>query len=119
LLHYLKDEAEREIPIWKMMSLTLDQLKVRAEAWREPLGKGDVVKSESTVGGGSLPDECIATYALALKIKSPDRFLKKLRECHPPIIARVENDTILFDPRTVLDDELLLSNLKALLSEMI
>jgi len=119
LLHYLKEEAEREIPIWKMMSLTLDQLKVRAEAWRDALGKGEVIKSESTVGGGSLPEECISTYALALNVKSPDKFMKKLRESHPPIIARVENDTILFDPRTVLDDETLTSNLKPLLSEKI
>ena len=119
LLHYLKEEAEREIPIWRMMSLTLDQLKVRAEAWRDALGKGEVIKSESTVGGGSLPEECISTYALALNVKSPDKFMKKLRESHPPIIARVENDTILFDPRTVLDDETLTSNLKPLLSEKI
>ena len=117
LLHYLKDEAEREIPIWRMMSLTLEQLKVRAEAWREALGQGEVTKSESTVGGGSLPDECISTFALALKVKSPDKFLKKLREVRPPIIARVENDTILFDPRTVFEDEILLSSLKSLLSE--
>ena len=117
LLHYLKEEAEREIPIWKMMSLTLDQLKVRAEAWRDALGKGEVIKSESTVGGGSLPEECISTYALALNVKSPDKFMKKLRESHPPIIARIENDTILFDPRTVLDDEMLTSNLRPLLSE--
>jgi len=119
LLHYLKEEAEREIPIWKMMSLTLNQLKVRAEAWRDTLGKGEVIKSESTVGGGSLPEECISTYALALNVKSPDKFMKKLRESHPPIIARIENDTILFDPRTVLDDETLTSNLKPLLSEKI
>jgi seryl-tRNA(sec) selenium transferase len=119
LLHYLKDEAEREIPVWKMMSLTLEQLKVRAEAWRDALGKGEVIKSESTVGGGSLPEECISTYVLALNVKSPDKFMKRLRESHPPIIARVENDTILFDPRTVLDDEMLISNLKSLLSEKI
>jgi L-seryl-tRNA(Ser) seleniumtransferase len=119
LVHYLKDEAEREIPIWKMMSLTLDQLKLRAEAWRDALGKGEVIKSESTSGGGSLPEECISTYALALNVKSPDKFMKKLRKSHPPIIARVENDTILFDPRTVLDDETLTSNLKPLLSEKI
>jgi len=119
LIHYLKDEAEREIPIWKMMSLAPEQLKVRAEMWRDALGQGEVTKSESTVGGGSLPDECISTYVLALTIKSPDKFLKKLRKSHPPIIARVENDTILFDPRTVLNDELLLANLKALLSEKI
>jgi L-seryl-tRNA(Ser) seleniumtransferase len=119
LLHYLKDEAEREIPIWKMMSLTLDHLKVRAEAWRDELRQGEVIKSESTLGGGSLPEECISTYVLALHVKSPDKFLKKLRERRPPVIARVENDTILFDPRTVLNDEILLSNLKSLLSEKI
>lgn len=119
LLHYLKDEAEREIPIWKMMSLTLEQLNVRVEAWRDALGTGEVIQSKSTVGGGSLPEECISTYVLALSVKSADKFMKKLRESHPSIIARVENDTILFDPRTVLDDEMLISNLKSLLSEKI
>ncbi len=83
LLHYLKDEAEREIPIWKMMSLSLEQLKVRAEAWRDALGTGEVIQSKSTVGGGSLPEECISTYVLALNVKSADKFMKKLRESHP------------------------------------
>lgn len=118
LLHYLKDEAEREIPIWRMMSLTLEQVRVRAEAWREALEQGKVLLSESTVGGGSLPDECISTYVLALEVRSPDKFLKKLRRSQPPIIARVENDTMLFDPRTVLEDETLITNLKSLLSEI-
>jgi L-seryl-tRNA(Ser) seleniumtransferase len=119
LFHYLRDEAEREIPIWRMMSLTLEQVKVRAEAWRDALGQGQVVKSESTVGGGSLPDECVSTFVLALDVRSPDRFLKRLRDSNPPVIARVENDTILFDPRTVLDDEMLVTVLKPLLSEKI
>jgi len=117
LLHYLKDEAEREIPIWRMMSLTLEQVKVRADAWREALGEGEVIKSESTVGGGSLPDECVSTYVLALTVKSSDKFLKKLREANPPIIARTENDKILFDPRTVLQDEILIATLKSLFQE--
>jgi L-seryl-tRNA(Ser) seleniumtransferase len=115
LIHYLKDEAEREIPIWTMMSLTAQQVKVRAEAWRVALGQGDVIKSESTVGGGSLPEESIPTYALSLNLKSPDKVLKKLREGNPPIIARTQNDKILFDPRTVLSDELLLKGLRAVL----
>jgi L-seryl-tRNA(Ser) seleniumtransferase len=112
LLHYLKDDAEREIPIWKMMSLTLEQLKVRAEAWRTALGAGEVMMSESTVGGGSLPEESISTFVLALHVKSPDKFLKKLRESNPPVIARTKDDQVLLDPRTVLDDELLLSVLR-------
>jgi L-seryl-tRNA(Ser) seleniumtransferase len=116
LLHYLKDEAEREIPVWKMISLTLQQLKLRADAWRDELGQGEVIQSESTVGGGSLPDECVSTYVLALNVKSPDKFLRKLREGNPPVIARTENDRVLLDPRTVLDDDLLLRALKKVLS---
>ena len=105
LLHYLKDDAEREIPIWKMMSLTLKQVKGRVEAWENELGQGDVVEGESTVGGGSLPGESFKTYLLSLEVKSPDKFLKKLRKQHPPIIARTENDRVLLDPRTVLPEQ--------------
>ena len=115
LLHYLKDEAEREIPIWRMMCLTPGQVRVRAEAWRDALAQGEVVPSESTVGGGSLPGESTASFVLALAVKSPDKFLKKLREADPPIIARVESEKVLFDPRTVLDDELFLLTLKQVL----
>jgi len=117
LTHYLKDEAEQEIPIVRMMSLTPEQVKVRAEAWRDTLGQGEVVESESTVGGGSLPEESMSTFVLALIIKSPDKFLKKLREANPPIIARVESDRVLLDPRTVSkeQDEKILSTLRSLL----
>jgi len=119
LTHYLKDEAEREIPIVKMMSLTPEQVKARAEAWRNTLGQGEVVESESTVGGGSLPDESMPTYVLSLNVKSADRLLKKLREANPPIIARTENDKVLLDPRTVIleQDQTLLSILKSLVTE--
>jgi len=120
LLHYLKDEAEREIPIWRMISLTPDQLKVRAEAWRDALGQGNVIQSESTVGGGSLPEESLATSVLSLDVKSPDKFLRKLREGNPPIIARTENDKVLLDPRTVLPEQehLLLRSLNKELYEI-
>ncbi|MBK9927250.1 MAG: L-seryl-tRNA(Sec) selenium transferase [Anaerolineales bacterium] len=115
LTHYLKDEAEREIPIVKMMSLTPEQVKVRAEAWREAVGQGEVTRSESTVGGGSLPEESMPTFVLALSVKSPDKFLKKLREANPPVIARTENDKILLDPRTVLNDDVLVRILREVL----
>ncbi len=114
LLHYLKNDAEREIPIWKMMSLTLKQVRGRAEAWKKEVGQGNVVEGESTVGGGSLPGESFKTYLLSLEVKSPDKFLKKLRDQDPPIIARTENDKILLDPRTVPpeQDGALLAGLK-------
>jgi L-seryl-tRNA(Ser) seleniumtransferase len=105
LLHYLKDEVEREIPIWRMMSLTLKQVRGRAEAWKLALGAGEILESESTMGGGSLPGESSKTFLLSLEVESPDKFLKILREQHPPIIARTEADRVLIDPRTVLPEQ--------------
>jgi L-seryl-tRNA(Ser) seleniumtransferase len=105
LLHYLKDEAEQEIPIWRMMALMPDQVRQTAEGWRKKLGQGDVISGKSTIGGGSLPEESLSTFLLALDVNSPDRFLKKLRRQQPPIIARTEKDRILLDPRTVLPEE--------------
>ena len=87
------------------MSLTLKQVKGRAEAWMNELGQGNVVEGESTVGGGSLPGESFKTWLLSLEVKSPDKFLKKLRQQHPPIIARTENNKVLLDPRTVLPEQ--------------
>lgn len=117
LTHYLKDEAEREVPIVRMMSLTLKQVKGRAEAWRDELGQGKVVEGQSTVGGGSLPDESTPTYLLELQVRSAEKFLRALRRNNPPIIARIENDKILLDPRTVLPEQegALLVGLKNLL----
>ena len=105
LLHYLKDEAEREIPIWRMMSLLPDQVRQTAEGWQKKIGLGEVIAGKSTIGGGSLPDESLPTFLLALDVKSPDKFLKKLRRQQPPIIARTEKDRILLDPRTVLPEQ--------------
>jgi len=105
LLHYLKDEAEREIPIWQMISMEREQVRARAEAWQMALGRGEVVESESTVGGGSLPGESMKTWALALEVKSPDKFMMRLRASQPPVIARTENDRVLLDPRTVLPEQ--------------
>ncbi len=120
LLHYLKDEAEREIPIWQMISMPLNEVKARAEEWADKLGAGSVAKSEATVGGGSLPGESFSSCVLELNVKSPDKFLKKLRGQNPPVIARTENDKVLLDPRTVLpeQDGALLSVLHSLSSEL-
>ncbi len=120
LLHYLKDEAEREIPILKMMSFTPKQIKGRVEAWIRELGQGEVVEGESTVGGGSLPGESFPTFLLSLTVESPDKFLKRMRVQNPPIVARTVNDKVLLDPRTVLPEQegALLVGLKNVFQEM-
>jgi L-seryl-tRNA(Ser) seleniumtransferase len=105
LLHYLKDEAESEIPVWQMISRPLESIRTSADQWQQYLGTGEVVPGFSTVGGGSLPTEEMPTFLLTLRPEKPDAFLRTLRETHPPIIARIEDDHILLDPRTVLPDQ--------------
>jgi L-seryl-tRNA(Ser) seleniumtransferase len=105
LLHYLKDEATTEIPIWRMITTPPNILRQRVENWVNILGVGEVISSQSTVGGGSLPDESLPTFALALVVRSPNRFLELLRTRKPPVIARLETDKALFDPRTILPEE--------------
>jgi L-seryl-tRNA(Ser) seleniumtransferase len=110
LLHYLKDEAEQEIPIWRMIAAPLDDLRRRAEAWCQALGTGEVIPGESTVGGGSLPEETLPTFLLAVPARSPDRLAERLRQGQPPVIARVQAERLVLDPRSVLpeqDDQLL------------
>jgi L-seryl-tRNA(Ser) seleniumtransferase len=105
LLHYLKDEAESRIPIWRMISAAPRILRQRARGWARSLGAGEVVSALSAVGGGSLPGETLPTWALALDHPAPGDLLAALRRQRPPVIARVEDNRVLLDPRTVLPEQ--------------
>ena len=117
LNHYLMDEAPETVPVWMMIAASEDQMKSRAEEWKQQLGTGEVVSGRSTVGGGSLPEETLPTKLLALEARHPNEFADRLRQVDPPIIARVEDDRVVCDPRTVLpnQEERLLSGLRAVL----
>ncbi len=110
LVHYLRGEAEREVPVWRMISATPDSLRERACGWQAQLRDGfSVVETRSAIGGGSLPGETLPTWALALDATATpggaDGILRRLREGRPPVVARVEDEHVLFDPRTVAPDE--------------
>jgi len=105
LLHYLKGEAESQVPVWRMISMPVEDIRARAEGLARQLGKGEIIPGESTVGGGSLPGETLATYTLALTVRSPNRFQSRLRSVDPPVIARLEKNRIILDPRTVLPEQ--------------
>ena len=64
-----------------------------------------VVTGLSTVVGGSLPGETLPTWLLALRVPSPDGFARALRVGSPAVVPRIDEDRVLFDPRTVLPDE--------------
>lgn len=102
LTHYLRNEALEKIPVWQMVSRTASSLETQAKSWQKKLKFGEVLPALSTIGGGSLPEETLPTFVLAVQHPKPDLVMKKLRLLDNPIIARLEDNKILFDPRTVL-----------------
>ncbi|MCD4686169.1 MAG: L-seryl-tRNA(Sec) selenium transferase, partial [Anaerolineae bacterium] len=111
--HYRKGDALEQVPVWRMISMAPDVIRARAEAWAAAVG-GEVVVSESTVGGGSLPGAMLPTWALAPHVAQPNVAAAHLRAHDPPVIARVAQDRLLLDPRTVLpgQDEIVLAALR-------
>jgi L-seryl-tRNA(Ser) seleniumtransferase len=91
-----------------MIAAEEQELKARAAAWQKHIGQGEVQPSRSTVGGGSLPEETLPTWVLSISVEKPNRVARRLRDLEPPVIARIEEDKLLLDPRTVLPDQDLL-----------
>jgi L-seryl-tRNA(Ser) seleniumtransferase len=101
LLHYRRDEAIDTIPVWRMITRPLEDIRAAAERWAAATG-GSTRSGESTVGGGSLPGATLPTILLALPVPHPDEFARRLRSAPTPVIARIADGCVLFDPRTVL-----------------
>ena len=119
LKSYLDGTQNETIPIWKMISLPVLELKKRGEAILEKLpGKDIVLKAtQAYLGGGSTPDQTIPSLALSIRTTgSANKLARSFREHTPPIIGRVENDEFLIDLRTIFpeDDELIVSAITGL-----
>lgn len=112
-LAYLAEDGDA-IPFWRMASLTVDQLRERADAY----GVGEIVDVMSTPGGGTLPGVEIPSIGVA--VEGDQR--EALRELDHPIIARVDHgdssagETTVLDLRTIHpdDDEVVAGALRSL-----
>ena len=118
LLHYVNGEVEEKIPIWKMISMPLEKIEKRAYYLAKEIGEiAAVTDSFSTIGGGSLPGETIQSKSLRINCESinggANSLSQHLRNAPTPVIGKIENEHILFDPRTVFvnQDEILLQSI--------
>ena len=107
LLHYLRGEAERQVPIWRMVAASADEIAERTRSWAKGLGKGvKVVRGQSTLGGGSMPGELLETWLLSIDPSAisggAEALARSLRTGTPPVMARIDQDRVVLDPRTVL-----------------
>jgi len=109
LLHYLREEVTDKVPVWRMISLRVEEIQQRADVLAERLkamgAEVEVVFGLSTVGGGSLPGETLPTRLVALQPPSPNRLAHRLRTGEPAVVGRIEGGRFLLDPRTVLAGE--------------
>ena len=104
--------ATDSIPVVHMIALSADAIGRRADALSARIAAAgilaDVVKGSSTIGGGSAPGTTLPTHLVAIALPAT-RLESALRAQRPPVIARIENERILLDLRTVppeQDDEL-------------
>lgn len=106
LAHYLKDKAPEQVPIWQMIATPVEIIRGRVAELESVLNRHGIVCSpldgESTVGGGSIPGETLPTVLLALSHGSAEQLQAQLRRCDIPIIARITDDQVVLDVRTVL-----------------
>ncbi|MCI0605291.1 L-seryl-tRNA(Sec) selenium transferase [bacterium] len=111
LLSYAKG-VEQEIPVISMISQTAEQLRERGTIWLEQLQKRfpnvkwSVESTLNYIGGGVAPMKALPSYALCLHPKKPAQdVMQLLRESNPPVIARVEEDRVFFELRTIRAEE--------------
>ncbi len=110
---YRDGVAEKELPVWRMIAASPRAIATRARALAAVLASAGIpaetIEVRSTVGGGSLPEETQPSFAVAIGGASATRLAQALRSADPPVVARIVEERVALDLRSVLpeDDEVL------------
>jgi len=113
-LYLNEEDAVKDIPTLRMLTLPLTVLEARAfnmvSYLKEQLrGKAQIKVADgfSQVGGGALPREEIPTKLVSLQPykMSTLEVIERLREEEIPVIARIQKNQVLVDLRTVSEEE--------------
>lgn len=104
------EQAIARIPTLAMLAADASGLKERAErlagAARELGLDVDVVENAGAVGGGTYPGVELPGWALRVDpAVGAARYTRALRTADSPVVARVVDDAVLFDVRTVLPED--------------
>jgi L-seryl-tRNA(Ser) seleniumtransferase len=109
------DEAQalRDVPTLEMLVRPLPQIAEQAERIARALGRQapaadvKVIDGASQMGSGSLPTRDIPTrlVSVATAKMTPNALAAALRRRAPPVFARIQEDRVLFDPRTLLEGD--------------
>jgi L-seryl-tRNA(Ser) seleniumtransferase len=110
---YLYDDAALRIPALARLVVGNDELRRRAEDLHRRLEElrglaVSAVRCRSQAGSGSMPGRDIDSWAVRLvpADRSLDELAAELRRGEPPILARIHDEALLLDVRTLEDDAL-------------
>ena len=97
-----------QIPVLDMLSAEPDRLKAKAEQLADMLRQAGIpsslVPTQSQVGGGSVPNQDLPSYGVAIR-ENVTNLEEKLRLGQHPIIGRIHNDAYLLDVRTLWEQD--------------
>ena len=103
--------AVSEIPVLRMLTVSAEELARRAESLRQAIrapSPPELWSGFSAVGGGAFPGVELATTLVALRggLMGASGLALRLRLGTPPVIARVHDDCVVHDPRTLPEEAL-------------
>ncbi len=105
------EQAEREIPTLSMLAATPAMLQAKADTlchmFTEQGIPAQVVAQSAPVGGGSVPNQLLPTYAVALTPAgiTPNALEAALRQRALPIVGRISAEQYLLDLRTLFPED--------------
>lgn len=111
--YLLESKALKEIPTLSMITQSETEIKIKAEKLygiikeESPDANIKIERCSSKIGGGSLPEELLDSYALVLYPQDDNaaRIDRIFRSLEIPIITRLNEERVIFDMRTVFDDD--------------
>ncbi len=99
------DASRAEIPFYRMLGASCDELRERAHAYERAIPAARTIDTESYVGGGTLPHARIASIGVLLSTQHADVLAAELRRARVPIVGRTLEAGVLLDLRTVAPHE--------------
>jgi L-seryl-tRNA(Ser) seleniumtransferase len=106
-LRHLVLERWDEIPALRFLCESPDSIRARAERLAAQCHgvRAEVIRGRSVAGGGSTPEQSLDTWLIAITHQDVVRAERQCRAGDPPVIARIEENRLVFDLRTVFEKE--------------
>ena len=107
LAAYANGQALTELPVLAALHTTKDEIARCARAFVQRARKLNstltykLIDGDSVVGGGSAPEAALPTKLISITCTSASELEENLRRNSPPIIARIVDNCLLLDLRTV------------------